>query len=109
MRKIQHLSTRKESKNHFQKVNLYPETELPKDGYLSTYAENVFAGGRKALIEGKFHEMFMAGDGHELEDYTDENGKQRIAHARSIFSSSIQLRPARDESTTSHLRANYER
>ena len=57
--------------------------------YLPTYAENVYVGGRKALVEGKFHDMFLAGDGHELEDFTDENGKQRIAHARSIYSSSM--------------------
>ena len=89
MRKIQHLSTRKESTNHFQKVNLYPETELPKDGYLSTYAENVYVGGREAITTGKFHDMFMAGDGHELEDYTDKNGVFHMAHAKSIFSSSM--------------------
>ena len=88
-RNITISNTAKESKNRLQKVNLYPETTLAFDGYLSSYAENVFAGGRKAITEGKFHEMFMAGDGHELEDYTDENGKRHVAHARSIFSSSM--------------------
>ena len=88
-RNITITNTTKESKNHLQKVNLYSETELPKDGYLSTYAENVYVGGRESIITGKFHEMFMAGDGHELEDYTDKNGVFHIAHAKSIFSSSM--------------------
>ena len=57
--------------------------------YLATYAENVYVGGRKALTEGKFHDMFMSGDGHELEDYTDKNGVFHLAHAKSIFSSSM--------------------
>ncbi len=87
MRKIKHLSTRKESTNHFQKVPMFledcAETHLP------TYAENAYFAGRKALTEGKFHVMFMAGNGHELEDYTDERGKLHVAHARSIFSSSM--------------------
>lgn len=78
-----------ESKNRLQKVNLYPETTPAFDGYLSSYAENVFVSGRMALTEGKFHDMFMAGDGHELEDYTDKNGVFHVAHARSIFSSSM--------------------
>lgn len=59
------------------------------DLYLPTYAENVFPAGRKALITGKFHDMFMAGDGHELEDYADKNGGLHIAHARAINSSSM--------------------
>lgn len=54
------------------------------DTHLATYAENVYVGGRKALTEGKFHDMFLAGNGHELEDYTDENGKLHVAHAQSL-------------------------
>ena len=59
------------------------------DFYLPTYAENVFPAGRKALTTGKFHDMFMAADGHELEDYTDKNGHLHIAHAKAINSSSM--------------------
>lgn len=86
-RKIKITNTTKESTNHTQKVFSFPDESASV--YLSTYAENVYFAGRKALTEGKFHDMFMAGDGHELEDYTDENGKLHVAHARSIFSSSM--------------------
>lgn len=71
------------------KVFSFPNEILPKDGYLSTYAENVFWAGREAITTGKFHDMFMAGDGHELEDFTDENGCIHPAHAKSIYSSSM--------------------
>ncbi|MBQ3999262.1 MAG: hypothetical protein II644_07995 [Paludibacteraceae bacterium] len=86
-RKINITNTTQESTNHLRQVPLFLEDR--PDTHLATYAENVYIGGRKALTEGKFHDMFLAGDGHELEDYTDENGKQRIAHARSIYSSSM--------------------
>lgn len=86
-RKINISNTTQESTNHLRQVPLFLEDR--PDTHLATYAENVYVGGRKALTEGKFHDMFLAGDGHELEDYTDENGKQRIAHARSIYSSSM--------------------
>ena len=86
-RKINITNTTQESTNHLRQVPLFLEDR--PDTHLATYAENVYVGGRKALTEGKFHDMFMAADGHELEDYTDENGKQRIAHARSIYSSSM--------------------
>ena len=86
-RKIKITNTTQESTNHLRQVPLFLEDR--PDTHLATYAENVYVGGRKALTEGKFHDMFLAGDGHELEDYTDENGKQRIAHARSIYSSSM--------------------
>ena len=86
-RKIKITNTTKESTNHLRQVPLFLEDR--PDTHLATYAENVYVGGRKALTEGKFHDMFLAGDGHELEDYTDENGKLRIAHARSIYSSSM--------------------
>jgi hypothetical protein len=33
--------------------------------------------------------MFAAGDGHELEDYTDEQGRFHLAHAKSVYSSSM--------------------
>jgi len=33
--------------------------------------------------------MFAAGDGHELEDYTDKNGVFHLAHAKSLYSSSM--------------------
>ena len=60
-----------------------------KLGYLPTYEENVFKGGREGITKGKFHDMFMAGDGHELEDYVDENGVFHLAHAKAIHSSSM--------------------
>lgn len=86
-RNINITNTTQKSTNHFQKVPLFIEER--HETHLATYAENVYVGGRKALTEGKFHEMFLAGNGHELEDYTDENGKLHIAHARSIYSSSM--------------------
>ena len=86
-RNIKITNTAKESTNHLRQVPLFIEDR--PDTHLATYAENVYVGGRKAITEGKFHEMFLAGNGHELEDYTDENGKLHIAHARSIYSSSM--------------------
>ena len=86
-RNIKITNTTKESTNHLRQVPLFLEDR--PDTHLATYAENVYVGGRKALTEGKFHDMFLAGNGHELEDYTDENGKLHVAHARSIFSSSM--------------------
>ena len=86
-RNIKITNTTKESTNHLRQVPLFIEDR--PDTHLATYAENVYVGGRKAITEGKFHEMFLAGNGHELEDYTDENGKLHIAHARSIYSSSM--------------------
>lgn len=86
-RKIKITNTTKESTNHLRQVPLFLEDR--PDTHLATYAENVYVGGRKALTEGKFHDMFMAGDGHELEDYTDTQGRIHLAHAKSIFSSSM--------------------
>lgn len=86
-RNIKIANTTKESTNHLRQVPLFIEDR--PDTHLATYAENVYVGGRKAITEGKFHEMFLAGNGHELEEYTDENGKRHIAHARSIYSSSM--------------------
>ena len=59
------------------------------NSYYSTYAENVFPAGREALTTGKFHDMFMAGDGHELEDYVGKDGRLLPAHAKSYYSSSM--------------------
>ena len=59
------------------------------NSYYSTYAENVFPAGREALTTGKFHDMFMAGDGHELEDSVGKDGRLLPAHAKSFFSSSM--------------------
>ena len=86
-RKISITNKAKESTNHLKKVFSFPEEG--KGNYFSTYTENIYVGGRKALTEGKFHDMFMAGDGHELEDYTDKNGVLHLAHAKSIYSSSM--------------------
>ena len=86
-RKISITNKAKESTNHLKKVFSFPEES--KGNYFSTYTENVYVGGRKALTEGKFHDMFMAGDGHELEDYIDKNGVLHLAHAKSIYSSSM--------------------
>ncbi len=62
MRKISINNIPKESTNHLTRVEL-----------------NVFRGAREGIAEGgKFYEMFMAGDGHELED-----------KAKSLFSSSM--------------------
>lgn len=81
-RNIKITNTTKESTNHLRQVPLFLEDR--PDTHLATYAENVYVGGRKALTEGKFHDMFLAGNGHELEDYTDENGKLHVAHAQSL-------------------------
>lgn len=62
----------------------FPQLLTEKDHYLSTYEANVFPDAREALREGKFHDMFMAGDGHELEDYTDKDGQLHLAHAKSV-------------------------
>lgn len=67
----------------------FPQLLTEKDHYLSTYEANVFPDAREALREGKFHDMFMAGDGHELEDYTDKDGQLHLAHAKSVYSSSM--------------------
>lgn len=86
-RNVKITNTTKESTNRLQRVPLFFEDHA--ETHLPTYAENVYVGGRKAITSGKFHDMFMAGNGHELEDYTDEKGKLHVAHARSIFSSSM--------------------
>lgn len=86
-RNIKITNKTQKSTNRLQRAPLFLEDH--PETHLLTYAENVYVGGRKAITSGKFHEMFMAGNGHELEDYTDENGKLHIAHARSIFSSSM--------------------
>ena len=57
--------------------------------YLPTYAENVFPAAREAITTGKFHDMFMAGDGHELEDYIDRSGYLHRANAKAVHSSSM--------------------
>ena len=86
-RKIKITNTTQESTNHLQQVPLFLEDHA--ETHLPTYAENVYVGGRKAITSGKFHDMFMSGDGHELEDYTDTQGRIHLAHAKSIFSSSM--------------------
>jgi hypothetical protein len=86
-RNIKITNTTQESTNHLKRVPLFLEDH--PETHLRTYAENVYFAGREALTSGKFHDMFMAGNGHELEDFTDENGKLHVAHARSIFSSSM--------------------
>lgn len=62
--------------------------DMDQNFYLKDYTDNVFPPARTAIAEGKFHDMFMEGDGHELEDYVC-NGKLYPAHARAIFSSSM--------------------
>jgi hypothetical protein len=79
----------KNSPNKLQKVANFQNSNSKQKNYLPTYEENVFPAARKALTSGKFHNMFMAGDGHELEDYTDKNGVLHLAHAKSIYSSSM--------------------
>ena len=61
---------------------------MDQNFYLEDYTDNVFPPARPPIAEGKFHDMFMEGDGHELEDYVC-NGKLCPAHARAIFSSSM--------------------
>ena len=66
------------------------EAGAEKDGYLSSPTENVFHGAREAIQKGgKFYNMFAAGDGREMDDYIDKQGRLRLAHAKSIFSSSM--------------------
>ena len=61
---------------------------MDQNFYLKEYTDNVFPPARTAIAEGRFHDMFMEGDGHELEDYVC-NGKLYPAHARAVFSSSM--------------------
>ena len=79
----------KNSPNKIQKVANFQNSNSKQKNYLPTYEENVFPAAREALTSGKFHNMFMAGDGHELEDYTDKKGVLHLAHAKSIYSSSM--------------------
>lgn len=77
-------------KCRFQKVANFQTSAAPKSGYFASYEENVFPAAREAILKGgKFYDMFTAGDGHELEDYTDCNGVSRLAHAKSALSSSM--------------------
>ena len=61
---------------------------MDQNFYLEDYTDNVFPAARTAIAQGRFRDMFMEGDGHELEDYV-WNGKLSPAHARAIFSSSM--------------------
>ena len=61
---------------------------MDQNFYLEDYTDNVFPPARTAIAQGRFRDMFMEGDGHELEDYVC-NGKLYPAHARAIFSSSM--------------------
>ena len=92
MRKIKLLNTKNEPKCRLQKVANFQTSAAPKSGYFASYEENVFPTARKAILKGgKFYDMFTAGDGHELEDYTDRNGVIHLAHAKSALSSSIRI------------------
>ena len=88
--KINKTAVNKESKNSIKKAFSYPETEAPKGSYFPSVESNVFGAAREAIKKGgKFYQMFAAGDGHELEDYTDEQGRFHLAHAKSLYSSSM--------------------
>ena len=76
-------------KNQLTKTLSNRQASTSKAGYFASYEENVFPAAREALTTGKFHDMFAAGDGHELQDYTDEKGIFHFAHAKSVFSSSM--------------------
>ena len=90
MRKIKLLNTKNEPKCRLQKVANFQTSAAPKSGYFASYEENVFPAAREAILKGgKFYDMFTAGDGHELEDYTDRNGVSHLAHAKSALSSSM--------------------
>ena len=88
--KINKTAVNKESKNSLKKAFSYPETEAPKDSYFPSVESNVFSAARETIKKGgKFYQMFAAGNGHELEDYTDKNGVFHLAHAKSLYSSSM--------------------
>ena len=89
MRKIMVHKITKKSPNKIQKIANFQASNSKRKNYLPTYEENVFPAAREGLTEGKFHDMFMAGGGHELEDYTDKKGILHLAHAKSIYSSSM--------------------
>ncbi len=90
MRNLKHLSPSSGIKKSIKKAFSYPETEAPKGSYLPSVEANVFCSAREAIKKGgKFYQMFTAGDGHELEDYTDEQGRFHLAHAKSLYSSSM--------------------
>lgn len=90
MRNLKHLSPSMGIKKAIKKAFSYPETEAPKSTYLPSVESNVFGAAREAIKKGgKFYQMFAAGDGHELEDYTDKNGVFHLAHAKSLYSSSM--------------------
>jgi hypothetical protein len=65
------------------KIQEVLDSQLPN---IQQAAEYVTESCKKG---GKFYQMFAAGDGHELEDYTDEQGRFHLAHAKSLYSSSM--------------------
>ena len=88
--KIKKSAVNNESKHSFKKAFSFPEVETEKNGYMPSVEANVFCSAREAIKKGgKFYQMFAAGDGHELEDYTDKQGRFRLAHAKSVLSSSM--------------------
>ena len=89
MRKLTINKISGKTKNRQDKAAEVQKSSFVSNFYLPSYSENVFYGGREDLTHGKFHDMFMAGDGHELEDYTDSKGVFHLAHAKSIYSSSM--------------------
>lgn len=90
MRNLKHLSPSSGIKKTIKKAFSYPETEASKSSYFPSIESNVFIPAREAIKKGgKFYQMFAAGDGHELEDYTDKNGVFHLAHAKSLYSSSM--------------------
>lgn len=90
MRKLKHLSPSSGIKKSLKKAFSYPETEAPKGSYFPSVESNVFSAAREAIKKGgKFYRMFAAGDGHELDDYTDKDGVFLLAHAKSRYSSSM--------------------
>ena len=77
--KISKSTVNNGSKHHLKKVFSFASVE-----------SNVFPPAREAIKKGgKFYQMFVAGDGHELEDYIDKQGRFHFAHAKSVLSSSM--------------------
>lgn len=89
--KINKSAVSNESKNSLKKVFSFHDKEATTKGDSMTSIEsNVFIPAREGIKKGgKFYQMFAAGDGHELEDYTDEQGCFHLAHAKSLYSSSM--------------------
>ena len=88
--KIQKSTAITELKKSLKSAFFNLESATEKDFYLSSPAENVFCGAREAIqFGGKYYKMFVVGDGNEILDYTDERGRFHLAHAKSIYSSSM--------------------